>query len=153
MTDKNTWRISYKIGDFNGTLASCKVEGHTQFLYKGREAEFAFDATEAEFLHQALGAILGAQSATATAIAVAAPSVDAAPMAVEKPKTNSDKASSNAGRRWTEEDDAKLIALFNNGKQTLDMLSAEFNRSPAAIASRLFKHDLIEMRPKTKPTV
>ncbi len=155
--DANTWRISYKVGNFHGTLASCSVEGHTQFAFGGREGKVTFDAEEAEFLYQALGAFLsgelGAPMPSPIPAAQPAPPIAKEEPKPDAPKPTAGKASSNAGRRWTEEDDAKLITLFNEGKQTLDMLSAEFNRSPAAIASRLFKHDLIEMQPKAKPTV
>ncbi len=120
--------------------------------------QVTFDAQEAEFLYQALGAFLGggglgASMPTPIPAAQPAPSISSEAPNPEASKPTAGKATSNAGRRWTEEDDAKLISLFNGGKQTLDMLSAEFNRSPAAIASRLFKYDLIEMQPKTKPTV
>ncbi|MFH9808816.1 hypothetical protein ACH4NO_10785 [Streptomyces olivaceus] len=43
------------------------------------------------------------------------------------------------GQPWTQEDDTRLLALYQQGERDLDALGKQFDRKPSAIRSRLAK--------------
>ncbi|MFE7105289.1 hypothetical protein ACFU98_26295 [Streptomyces sp. NPDC057575] len=43
------------------------------------------------------------------------------------------------GRPWAQQDDARLLALYQQGERDLDTLGKQFGRKPSAIRSRLAK--------------
>lgn len=49
----------------------------------------------------------------------------------------------NACKRWTEEDDAKLEEMYNEG-ESLKVLSKQFGRTQKAIEARLVKLGLMD---------
>lgn len=59
--------------------------------------------------------------------------------AAVKPKT--------AGRRWCDEEEARLRDLYKAGNE-IGQIADVLERSPAAIVSRLLVMDLIEVKPK-----
>ena len=56
---------------------------------------------------------------------------------------NIKKTYENAGKKWTQEDDALLIQLFNQGVK-IGEIQKEFMRSKGSIEARLAKLGLIE---------
>ncbi|QES07476.1 hypothetical protein DEJ44_18990 [Streptomyces venezuelae] len=43
------------------------------------------------------------------------------------------------GQPWTQEDDTRLLALYQQGERDLEVLGKQFDRKPSAIRSRLAK--------------
>ncbi|MET7886202.1 hypothetical protein [Streptomyces avermitilis] len=43
------------------------------------------------------------------------------------------------GQPWTQEDDTRLLALYQQGERDLEALGKQFDRKPSAIRSRLAK--------------
>jgi hypothetical protein len=74
------------------------------------------------------------------------PTVEAAPQEqVEQP--TSQQRPARAGGRWTDDEEVQLRGLYLKGIEVPE-ISAEMDRSPAAIVSRLLAMDLIEVKPK-----
>ena len=55
----------------------------------------------------------------------------------------------NAGKPWTVEEEAKLVASYRSGKSGAE-LAAAHNRTKGAIAARLVKLDIISFRDELK---
>ena len=133
----DAWRISRKVNGLQMCLASSRVDSYTQFYFTSEEKAVELNLDEARMLHSSLGAMLPVMQ-DVVEDAPAKPVV-----ADEQPAPQKE----HAGKRWTDEEDKKLLALLHAGK-SIDFMSKEHNRSPSAIISRLHKNDLIEMRVK-----
>ena len=68
------------------------------------------------------------------------------PAVAEKPKEAEPVKTKSAGRRWSDEEEARLRGLYTAGNE-VSKIADDMQRSPAAIISRLLAMNLIEVRP------
>ena len=130
----DAWRISRKVNGLQMCLASSRVDSYTQFYFTSEEKAVELNLDEARMLHSSLGAMLPVMQDVVEA-------ASAKPVAEPEQPTPQKK---HAGKRWTDEEDAKLIASLQAGKSITE-LSQTHSRSPSAIISRLYKNELIEI--------
>jgi hypothetical protein len=60
-----------------------------------------------------------------------------------KPRSSRARVPANAGKPWTEEEDRKLLGLFDAG-QSVSRLAQAHDRTPAGIHARLVRHGRLQ---------
>jgi hypothetical protein len=59
-------------------------------------------------------------------------------------ETNQNKSKTNIGKRWTKEEEAKMIKSYNEEKLDIIEIAKNHNRLPRAISMRLVLHKIIK---------